>query len=111
MINDVLSLLPTYYMCSLKLPATVIENIDRARQHCLWRRNDFGSKKNSLAAWEKVRKPKNKGGLGIINTRVQNGGLLMKNLHKFYNKLDLPWVQLIWTAHYQHEVPHAAKEV
>jgi hypothetical protein len=25
---------------------------------------------------------------------------LMKNLHKFYNKEDLPWVQLIWAKYY-----------
>jgi hypothetical protein len=32
--------------------------------------------------------------------RRQNDVLLMKHLHKFYNKEDLPWVQLVWTNYY-----------
>jgi hypothetical protein len=26
---------------------------------------------------------------------------MSKNLHKFYNRLDVPWVQLIWNSYYQ----------
>lgn len=39
MVNSVLSSLPTYYMCTLKVPKKVIQHIDRARRHCLWRKN------------------------------------------------------------------------
>lgn len=61
MINSILSHLPIYYMCSLKLPKTVIDHIDRARKHCLWRgSSDFNARCNSLAAFEKVCKPKKK---------------------------------------------------
>lgn len=55
--------------------------------------------------------PKEKGGLGVINLRLQNDALLMKHLHKFYNKLDIPWVQLIWFRYYTSKVPHASREV
>jgi hypothetical protein len=41
------------------------------------------------------------GGLGVLNLRTQDERLL-KNLHKFYNKADLPWVQLIWNQYYSH---------
>lgn len=34
--------------------------------------------------------PKKKGGLGIINLKTQNETLLLKNLHKFFNKVDTP---------------------
>jgi hypothetical protein len=54
-----------------------------------------------LVAWKKVTRPKMKGGLGVIKLRVQNEVLLLKNLHKFFNKADLPWVHLIWN-HYYH---------
>ena len=68
MVNSVLSALPTYYMCTLKLPKKVIQHIDRARRHWLWRKsNDPNSKIHSLAAWDLVCQPKKKGGLGIIN--------------------------------------------
>lgn len=71
LVNSVLSLLPTYYMCSLSLPVSVIDCIDRARRHCLWRGNDLNSSKKSLAAWSKVCRPKDKGGLEVIDLKVQ----------------------------------------
>jgi hypothetical protein len=37
-----------------------------------------------LAAWDMVGKTKKKGGLGILNLKIQNEGLLLKYLHKFY---------------------------
>jgi hypothetical protein len=43
-----------------------------------------------LVAWKKVTRPKMKGGLGVIKLRVHNEVLLLKNLHKFFNKADLP---------------------
>jgi hypothetical protein len=39
-------------------------------------------------------------GLGVIDLYVQNGALLLKNLHKFFNKANLPWVHLIWNNYY-----------
>ena len=41
------------------------------------------SKKQSLASWEMICKPKSSGGLGILDFEKQNQGLLMKHLHKF----------------------------
>lgn len=102
LVNSVLSSLPTYYMCTLSLPvSSVIDSIDRARRHCLWRGNDLNSTKKSLAAWSKVCKPKGKGGLGVIDLRVQNKGLLMKHLHKFYNRSCITWANLVWSSYYR----------
>lgn len=56
-------------------------------------------------------KPKEKGGHGVINIRLQNDALLMKQLHKFYNKADVPWVKLIWNRYYQGKVPHECREL
>jgi hypothetical protein len=80
--------------------------LDRARRHCLWKRKDK-DKVNSLAAWDMVCKPKNKGGLGIINLQIQNNALLLKQLDKFYNNEDIHWVHLARDAYYHHDVPHA----
>jgi hypothetical protein len=63
LVNSVLSSLPTYTMCILKIPIAVLEFIDRARRHCLWRGSDVNAKNKSLVAWPKVTKPKKKGGL------------------------------------------------
>jgi hypothetical protein len=50
LINSVISTLPTYFMCSLKLPITRIDEIDKLRKNCLWRGNDFDRKGYNLAA-------------------------------------------------------------
>jgi hypothetical protein len=46
-------------------------------------------KQTTKAAWKMVCLPKEEGGLGVIDLRVQNEALL-KNLHKFFKKEDLP---------------------
>jgi hypothetical protein len=83
-VNFVLSSLPTFYMCMLKLNKTMVKVVNRARQHCLWDKKDH-EHQNSLAAWELVCKPKDKGGLGVINLEIQNDALLMKHLFKFFS--------------------------
>jgi len=35
----------------------------------------------------------------------------LKHLDKLYNKVDVPWVQLVWFKYYSNKVPHAAREV
>jgi hypothetical protein len=57
-------------------------------------------KKSSMAAWKLVCKPKNRGDLGVIKLRLQNNALLMKFLDKFFSKVDLSWVKLLWTQYY-----------
>lgn len=51
--------------------------------------------------------PKKHGGLGVLNLRVQNEAMLLKYLHKFYNRMDIPWVTLLWNTYYNTSIPHA----
>jgi hypothetical protein len=48
-----------------------------------------------------VTMPKLKGGMEVIRLRLQNEALLLKNLHKFFSKQDLPWVNLNWDRYYK----------
>ena len=43
---------------------------------------------------------KDEGGLGVLNLGNHNEALLMKYLHKFYNREDIPWVSLVWEKYY-----------
>jgi hypothetical protein len=79
----------------------VIEQIDKYRKHCVWRGSDLNAKNPPLAAWSLATKPKKEGGLGILNLKCQNDALLLKNLHKFFNEADCPWVDLIWNNYYK----------
>lgn len=112
LLNSTVTSLLIYTMCMLKFPPKLIEMLDKIRRRCLWiKKTDQGDKRNTLAAWDMVCKPKNKGGLGVINLRVQNEALLMKFLRKFYNKMDIPWVQLTWDTYYNQKIPHATDPV
>jgi hypothetical protein len=44
LVNSVFSALPTFYMCSLKIPPQVIKQIDCYRKHCLWSKGDINRK-------------------------------------------------------------------
>jgi len=45
--------------------------------------------------------PKEEGGLGVLNLQTHNEALLLKHLHKFFNRCNLPWVELVWDKHYK----------
>jgi hypothetical protein len=60
LVNFVISSLPTYYMCTLKLPLIVIEIIDKHRKNFLWRGGDFNRKGYNLVARDLVKKPNDK---------------------------------------------------
>ena len=106
LINSVLSSIPTYYMCSLQLPVTVIKAIDTARKNCLWRGNNPSLTRMSLAFGDRICTTKDKGGMGVINLRVHNTALLLKHMVKFYNGAELPWVKLISQTYYVSRLPH-----
>jgi len=93
--NAVFSALPAYYMCTFMLHKTMIKQIDKFRKHCLWRGADLNAKSPPKATWHMVCLPKSEGGLGVINLTTQIEALLLKILHKFFNRLDIPWVNLI----------------
>ena len=64
----------------------------------------------ALIAWSKVCRPKKQGGLGILDISIHNKALLMKNLLKFLNKEDIPWINLIWEKYYHTELPRRKLE-
>ena len=67
-------------MCTLKIPKTIIKEIDRYRKHYLWRGNDINSKKPPLIAWNAVTQRKVNGGLGVLRLKTQNEALLIKSI-------------------------------
>jgi hypothetical protein len=37
LVNSALSSLPTFYMCAIKVPIIILNQIDKYRRRCLWR--------------------------------------------------------------------------
>ena len=106
LVQSVLSSLPIHYLSSLKLQKGLINKIDRARRHCLWARDGDNATPHSLAAWNLVCRPKQHGGLGVLNLELHNKALLLKHLHKFFCRDNTPWVKLVWSI-YDSDPPHA----
>jgi hypothetical protein len=102
MVNLVLASLQIFYMSCFDVPVAIKDQVIKYMRYCLWRKrnSEVKAKGSALIAWNKVCRPKTQGGLGILNLEVQNKALLLKNLHKFYNNLDIPWVQLVKSSYY-----------
>jgi len=79
----------------------VVKQINKFRKHYLWRGCDINNKAPPKATWKNlVCIPKENVGLGVLNLSIQNEGLLLKHLHKFFNRCDIPWVHLVWEWYY-----------
>ena len=100
-IKSVISAMPNHIMCALKMHYTHVDHIEKSMRVFLWQGKEIEKKGKCLVKWDRVCLPKEAGGLGVLNLRIQNKALLMKNLHKFLNSYDTPWVQLLWNAYYQ----------
>jgi hypothetical protein len=57
-VNSILSALPTFFMCALKIPIKIFDQVDKYRKHCLWDKGDINRKGGCLVAWKKVTRPK-----------------------------------------------------
>lgn len=90
----------TFCMSTFLLQQTVIDQIDKLRKICLWRGDHVNAKQQPKAAWQLVCRSRLEGGLGVLNMKTQNEALLIKHLHKFFCKADIPWVSLIWEKYY-----------
>lgn len=60
----------------------------------------INANKPPLAAWRIACKPKKYGSLEIFDLATQNDALMMKKLDKFFNKHNIPWVNLVWENYY-----------
>jgi hypothetical protein len=108
-VNAIITSIANFTMCTIEINPKILQHIEKIRRRVLWsKQTDEGEKCLSLAAWDKVCKPKDKGGLGVLNLKIQNQALLLKFLDKFYKKKDIQWVHLIWQTYYQHSIPHAS---
>jgi hypothetical protein len=105
LVNSVLSSLPSFYMSTISLYQGIIDQLDKYKRHCLRKKSEISQNCPTIAAWSLICKPKDKGGLGVIDLKMQNECLLLKFLDKFLNKKDVPWVHLVWESYYSPALP------
>jgi hypothetical protein len=54
--------------------------------------------------------PKKQGGLGVLDLNMHNDAMLLKYLHKFFSKADIPWVKLVWNFYYSNGKLHGQSD-
>ena len=105
LIKYVFSSLPIFFMCSLQIPIIVMNQLNNYFRNCFWRKYGSQDRGAVLIAWNTACQPMANGGLGILNIEVHNKALLLKQVHKFLNKENIPWVNIIWESYYQTSLP------
>jgi hypothetical protein len=97
LINSVLDSLLVYFLSSLQLPPSVIQQMDKRRRAFLWSGliSDTTSAAKCLVAWVSVCNPKELGGLGIKDMGIQNICLLLKLIHKLHCPQSTAWAQWV----------------
>lgn len=92
--NSCLSILPIYIMGFYHIPAGGHDRMDSIRSNFFWQgaNNNF---KYHMAKWISVSRPKDQGGVGIINTRIMNECLLVKWIWKIMQEPDETWFKLV----------------
>jgi hypothetical protein len=97
LINSVLDSLLVYFLSSLQLPPSVIQQMDKRRRAFLWSGDisDTTSAAKCLVAWVSVCNPKELGGLGIKDMGIQNICLLLKLIHKLHCPQSTAWAQWV----------------
>lgn len=87
--------LPTHIMQVIKLPDSILHQIDKLHRNFLWGSSST-KRKLHLVNWNQVCKPLIKGGLGIPKVEFKNKSLIMGLACRFHNSdTNSLWYQVI----------------
>jgi ribonuclease HI len=94
LIQSVTSSIPAYYMQNVALPVRICSKLDKLNRDFLWG-SSSERKKMHMVGWEKVCKPKDKGGLGLYSTKSRNIALLAKLNWRVMEDADVLWAKTL----------------
>lgn len=92
--NTCLSSIPMYCMGFYLLKDGVHKEMDNIRAKFFWQGAEDKFRYH-MAKWDMVSRPKDQGGLGIINTRLMNDCLITKWIWKIFQEPDDLWFKII----------------
>lgn len=90
-VRSVLSAIPIHALIAIKVPKWFIKAIDKIRRAFLWKGRKQINGGACLVSWEKVQRPLDLGGLGILNLETMSWALQARWL--WFQKIgkDCPW--------------------
>lgn len=94
LIQSVTSTIPIYDMQASWLPEHIRNRLDKLNRDFLWS-NDVNQRKTHLVGWKQIVQPKQDGGLGIRETRLNNEVMLAKIIRKILKQERSIWLDLI----------------
>jgi hypothetical protein len=93
LLNSVLSSLSMFMMSFFEIPKGVLKNLDHFRSRFFWQ-GSTNEHKYRLVKWDIICRPKDQGGLGILDLQLQNKCLLAKWLVNLLNTEGI-WQSLL----------------
>jgi len=92
LVNYVLTSIPTYHLTVFRVQKWAIKKIDKLRRSFLWKGAKKANGGHCLVKWSKVMKPKNFGGLGILDLDLFSRALRLRWLWYEWVSPEKPWV-------------------
>jgi hypothetical protein len=92
LLNTVSSSMPTYMLTALAPKMWLIKKLDKIRRGFLWKGTCDANGASSLVQWPKVKKPKDVGGLGVLDLEFFSTALRLRWLWYQWTEPDRPWV-------------------
>jgi hypothetical protein len=92
LLNSVLSSLAIFMLSFFEVPKCVLQKLDFYRSRFFWQGDDH-KKKYRLAKWKIIYRPKDQGGLGVVDLKIHNRCLLSKWLFNLINT-DGAWREI-----------------
>ena len=92
LLNTVLTSLPVYFLTVFNPKKWMIKKIDRIRKGFLWNGTSEAQGGQCLVAWEKLKRPKPCGGLGVLDLEKFSRALRLRWMWYQWVDSDRPWV-------------------
>ena len=88
------STIPSYVMQGIYLPRRILDGIDWVNRNFMSGSTET-TRKIHWIGWQKVKKPKEEGGLGLQEVKGKNTALLAKLNWRFHTEEDALWVRVL----------------